>query len=49
MNKIEYDKGTCARIEISEDANNADQKVKRFSIFIFPSFYSGSQSDFLNE
>ena len=29
MNKIEHERiGTCARIEISQDANNADQKVK---------------------
>ena len=31
MNKIEYEGiGTCARIEISQDAHNADQKVKWF-------------------
>ena len=31
MNKIEYEGiGTCARIEISQVADNADQKVKRF-------------------
>ena len=31
MNKIEYEEiGTCARIEISQDADNADQKVKPF-------------------
>ena len=31
MNKIEYEGiGTCARIEISQDADNADQKVKWF-------------------
>ena len=28
MNKIEHEgTGTCARIEISQDADNADQKV----------------------
>ena len=28
MNKIEHEKiGTCARIEISQDADNTDQKV----------------------
>ena len=31
MNKIEYEGiGTCARVEISQDADNADQKVKWF-------------------
>ena len=31
MNKIDYKgTGTCARIEISQDADNADQKVKWF-------------------
>ena len=31
MNKIEYEGiGTYARIEISQDANNLDQKVKWF-------------------
>ena len=31
MNKIEYeDIDTCARIEVSRDADNADQKVKWF-------------------
>ena len=29
MNKIEHEGiGTCARIEINKDADNADQKVK---------------------
>ena len=31
MNKIKYEGiGTCARIELSQDADNADQKVKWF-------------------
>ena len=31
MNKFEHEgMGTCARIEISEDADNANQKVKWF-------------------
>ena len=31
MNKIEYEGiGTCARIEIRKDADNADQQVKWF-------------------
>ena len=31
MNKIQYEEiGTCARIVISQDADNADQKVKWF-------------------
>ena len=31
MNKIEHEgMGTCARIEISQNADNADQKVKWF-------------------
>ena len=31
MNKIEHKgKGTCARIEISQDPDNADLKVKSF-------------------
>ena len=31
MDKIEHEgMGTCARIEISQDADNADQKVKWF-------------------
>ena len=31
MNKIEHERiGTCARIEIIQDADNADQKVKWF-------------------
>ena len=31
MNKIEHEGiGTCARIEISKDADNADRKVKWF-------------------
>ena len=31
MNKIEHEGiGTCASIEISQDADNADQKVKWF-------------------
>ena len=34
MNKIEYEGiGTCAKIEISQDADNADQKVKWFLKF----------------
>ena len=34
MNKIEYEGiGTCARVEISQDADNADQKVKWFLKF----------------
>ena len=29
MNKIEHERiGTCARIEISQDVDNADQKAK---------------------
>ena len=31
MNKIEHEgMGTCARIDISQDADNTDQKVKWF-------------------
>ena len=31
MNKIEHEEiGTCARIEIRQDAGNADQKIKWF-------------------
>ena len=31
MNKVEYEViGTCARVEISQGADNADQKVKWF-------------------
>ena len=31
MNKIEYEgRGTCARIEISQDAKDADKNVKWF-------------------
>ena len=31
MKKIEYEEiATCSRIEINEDAENADQKVKWF-------------------
>ena len=31
MNKIEYEEiGTCEKIEISQDADNADQKIKWF-------------------
>ena len=35
MNKIEHEGiGNFARIEINQDADNADQKVKWFQVFI---------------
>ena len=53
MNKIEHEGiGTCARIEMSQDADSADQKVKLFLKVLktyklcvnnfFPSFYTCS-------